>query len=113
MRTRTSRPRAHMREVGESGWHAAGAGKHLGPTKWSAAALHPQCLPHNPHTRSCRRAQLKRPRHEVKASAVKACRSEGGGTRTHDLGIKSPLLYQLSYAPVPYIKLFLYSNLAD
>ncbi len=25
--------------------------------------------------------------------------SEGGGTRTHDLGIKSPLLYQLSYAP--------------
>ena len=25
---------------------------------------------------------------------------EGGGTRTHDLGIKSPLLYQLSYAPV-------------
>jgi hypothetical protein len=24
---------------------------------------------------------------------------EGGGTRTHDLGIKSPLLYQLSYAP--------------
>ena len=26
--------------------------------------------------------------------------SEGGGTRTHDLGIKSPLLYQLSYAPV-------------
>ena len=27
--------------------------------------------------------------------------SEGGGTRTHDLGIKSPLLYQLSYAPLP------------
>ena len=27
-------------------------------------------------------------------------RDEGGGTRTHDLGIKSPLLYQLSYAPV-------------
>jgi hypothetical protein len=27
-------------------------------------------------------------------------RREGGGTRTHDLGIKSPLLYQLSYAPV-------------
>ena len=26
-------------------------------------------------------------------------RYEGGGTRTHDLGIKSPLLYQLSYAP--------------
>ncbi len=26
---------------------------------------------------------------------------EGGGTRTHDLGIKSPLLYQLSYAPSP------------
>jgi integrase len=26
---------------------------------------------------------------------------EGGGTRTHDLGIKSPLLYQLSYAPRP------------
>jgi hypothetical protein len=25
--------------------------------------------------------------------------NEGGGTRTHDLGIKSPLLYQLSYAP--------------
>src|SRR6476469_8698496 len=25
-------------------------------------------------------------------------KSEGGGTRTHDLGIKSPLLYQLSYA---------------
>ena len=25
--------------------------------------------------------------------------SEGGGARTHDLGIKSPLLYQLSYAP--------------
>jgi hypothetical protein len=25
---------------------------------------------------------------------------EGGGTRTHDLGIKSPLLYQLSYAPL-------------
>ena len=24
---------------------------------------------------------------------------EGGGTLTHDLGIKSPLLYQLSYAP--------------
>jgi hypothetical protein len=24
---------------------------------------------------------------------------EGGGARTHDLGIKSPLLYQLSYAP--------------
>jgi hypothetical protein len=29
-----------------------------------------------------------------------ASASEGGGTRTHDLGIKSPLLYQLSYAPV-------------
>jgi hypothetical protein len=28
--------------------------------------------------------------------------SEGGGTRTHDLGIKSPLLYQLSYAPEPF-----------
>ena len=28
-------------------------------------------------------------------------RNEGGGTRTHDLGIKSPVLYQLSYAPVP------------
>ena len=28
-----------------------------------------------------------------------ACMNEGGGTRTHDLGIKSPLLYQLSYAP--------------
>jgi hypothetical protein len=28
-------------------------------------------------------------------------RNEGGGTRTHDLGIKSPLLYQLSYAPDP------------
>jgi hypothetical protein len=27
------------------------------------------------------------------------CSNEGGGTRTHDLGIKSPLLYQLSYAP--------------
>ena len=27
---------------------------------------------------------------------------EGGGTRTHDLGIKSPLLYQLSYAPAKY-----------
>ncbi len=27
---------------------------------------------------------------------------EGGGTRTHDLGIKSPLLYQLSYAPERY-----------
>ena len=26
---------------------------------------------------------------------------EGGGNRTHDLGIKSPLLYQLSYAPGP------------
>ena len=26
-------------------------------------------------------------------------RDEGGGTRTHNLGIKSPLLYQLSYAP--------------
>ena len=26
--------------------------------------------------------------------------NEGGGTRTHDLGIKSPLLYQLSYAPL-------------
>jgi hypothetical protein len=24
---------------------------------------------------------------------------EGGGTRTHDSRIKSPLLYQLSYAP--------------
>jgi hypothetical protein len=34
-------------------------------------------------------------------SAVGAgCLDEGGGTRTHDLGIKSPLLYQLSYAPV-------------
>jgi hypothetical protein len=30
--------------------------------------------------------------------------SEGGGTRTHDLGIKSPLLYQLSYAPELYCK---------
>ena len=31
---------------------------------------------------------------------------EGGGTRTHDLGIKSPLLYQLSYAPVMAINIF-------
>lgn len=25
---------------------------------------------------------------------------EGGGTRTHDLRLKKPLLYQLSYAPI-------------
>ena len=34
----------------------------------------------------------------TKLHMVLSC-SEGGGTRTHDLGIKSPLLYQLSYAP--------------
>lgn len=36
---------------------------------------------------------------EVSADAIGVSGSEGGGTRTHDLGIKSPLLYQLSYAP--------------
>jgi hypothetical protein len=39
----------------------------------------------------------------LRGKAAEWCRtkllSEGGGTRTHDLGIKSPLLYQLSYAP--------------
>ena len=30
--------------------------------------------------------------------SVGETRSEGGGTRTHDQRIKSPLLYQLSYA---------------
>jgi hypothetical protein len=29
---------------------------------------------------------------------------EGGGDRTHDLRIKSPLLYQLSYAPESIVK---------
>ena len=40
---------------------------------------------------------------EISCRFVNSCSavllSEGGGTRTHDLGIKSPLLYQLSYAP--------------
>ena len=34
-----------------------------------------------------------------KSRCISRMLSEGGGTRTHDLGIKSPLLYQLSYAP--------------
>jgi hypothetical protein len=36
----------------------------------------------------------------IEAVRALARLSEGGGTRTHDLGIKSPLLYQLSYAPL-------------
>jgi hypothetical protein len=34
-----------------------------------------------------------------KSGLDRGLHDEGGGTRTHDLGIKSPLLYQLSYAP--------------
>jgi hypothetical protein len=40
------------------------------------------------------------------ACGEKNGRSEGGGTRTHDLGIKSPLLYQLSYAPEGPLNIF-------
>ena len=39
---------------------------------------------------------------EVSGSSARSliCGNEGAGTRTRNLGIKSPLLYQLSYAPV-------------
>ena len=36
---------------------------------------------------------------DTQQSNATDCESEGGATRTPDLRIKSPLLYQLSYAP--------------
>ena len=57
-----------------------------------------QSQSHKSHTFNDKSRIAERPL-AYKLRRTKRILSEGGGTRTHDLGIKSPLLYQLSYAP--------------